>query len=168
MMEFSVDGLQFEFPSDWSVAQYDEWSFYRNQFCKVRDGVKAVDLIAIDHQKTAWMIEVKDYRRSKRTKPLGIGEEIAQKVFDTLAALLPAAINANDDDERQTAKAIIGAKRIRIVLHLEQPKHPSTLFPRAFDPSVVALKLKTLLKSIDAHPIVTEMKEMRGVAWKVS
>ncbi|MGZ4970941.1 MAG: hypothetical protein ACXV8O_02465 [Methylobacter sp.] len=94
MQRFNVDGLNFDFPNDWQVSKYDDWSFYRNQFSRMRNGIKSLDLLAIDPNKTAWLIEVKDYRINSRTKPSDLGEEIAHKVFDTLAAIIPAKIHA--------------------------------------------------------------------------
>lgn len=54
------------------------------------DGTKALDLVAAGPQKTGWLIEVKDYRAHQRAKPSEAAVEVAQKVFDTLAALPPA------------------------------------------------------------------------------
>ncbi|MEO5338378.1 MAG: hypothetical protein H7841_16035 [Magnetospirillum sp. WYHS-4] len=94
--DFKVDGLMFSFDGDWHVGKYDEWSFYGSQFSRMRNGIKAVDLLAVSPDGTAFFIEVKDYRRHRRTKPSDIGDEVAQKVFDTLAALLPAWVNGTD------------------------------------------------------------------------
>lgn len=168
MTSLDVDGLLFTFPAGWAVGKYDEWAFYRKQFCKVLPGIKSLDLIAVDPEKTAWLIKVKDYRNNTRSKSIGTGDEVAQKVVDTLAAIVPAAIHANDTNEQVLARSVSGAQRLRVVLHLEQPKVASRLFPRPFDPANVALKLKTLLKPIDPRPLVTETAEMRGVAWKVT
>lgn len=167
MTALDVDGLAFSFPKAWVTSKYDEWSFYRNQFSKIRDGLKAVDLIARDPDDTVWLIEVKDYRRHRRTKTIDLGSEIQHKVLDTLAALLPAKANANSSDESAFAGQAVRAKRIRVVLHLEQPRKHSFLFPRAINPAGVEQKLKVLLKPIDAHPLVVEKAEMRSLAWSV-
>ena len=65
------------------------------------------------------------------------------------------------------AGAALRCPRLRVVLHLEQPVRPSTLFPRAIDPANIQLRLKQLIKAIDPHPLVTEIANMRGVAWTV-
>jgi hypothetical protein len=165
-VKLTVDRIEFTFPNHWIAARYDEWSFYRNQFVKMRDGIKAVDLIVCDNATQVWFIEVKDYQNNVRTKPSEIAEEVARKVFDTLAALLPAQANANDRGEQQMATRILKAKTLRVVLHLEQPSAHSRLFPRAIDPANVTQKLKRLLKAIDAHPLVVEMAQMRGLPWQ--
>lgn len=168
MPKIPVEALSFTFGDDWLASKYDDWSFYRNRFQKIRNNVKAVDLLAIAPDRTAWLIEVKDYRRHPRTKPLDVANEVAHKVFDTLAALLPALVNGDVAEETTIAKAALRADRLRVVLHLEQPATHSKLFPRAIDPANVLMKLKTLIRSIDAHPLVVEMNRMHSLAWTVA
>jgi hypothetical protein len=167
MTVLDVDGLKFDFPASWSASKYDDWSFYRNQFMRIGSGVKAVDLIALSAD-TAWMIEVKDYRVHRRTKTVDIHQEYADKVMYTLAALLPAKVNANDISERDFAAKTLRATQLRLVLHLEQPEKHSKLFPRAIDPANVQLKLRQRLKAIDPHPIVAETAKMHGLQWSVA
>lgn len=166
MTAVHVDGLTFTFPPSWNVCKYDEWAFYRNQFSKMWSGIKAVDLIAIEGQ-VIWLIEVKDYRRQQRTKTINLAEEVAKKVFCTLAAILPAKVNASDLSEQQFAEAVTRGQRLHIVLHLEQPKKSSKLFPRAINPSNVQLKLRGIIKPIDPHLKVVESTHMQGLAWTV-
>jgi hypothetical protein len=166
MINVEVDGLTFTFPDSWKVSKYDDWAFYRNQFSEMWNGIKAVDLIAIDNQVT-WLIEVKDYRTSRRTKTLDLWDEVAQKVFCTLAAMLPAKVHASVTDERNFAGEVVKASRLRVVLHLEQPLKHSKLFPRVFDPANIEIKLRTLIKPIDPHPKVVESTQMQGLAWTV-
>ncbi|XZN98928.1 MAG: hypothetical protein ACM65K_11905 [Microcoleus sp.] len=166
MANIEVDGFIFTFPDSWKVSKYDDWAFYRNQFSKIKNGIKAVDLLAIENQVT-WLIEVKDYRTSRREKTVDLWEEVAQKVFCTLAAMLPAKINASANDERDFAGEVLKATRLRVVLHLEQPLKHSKLFPRAIDLSKVQLKLRTLIKSIDPHPQVVESTRMQNLSWTV-
>lgn len=163
-----VERLEFEFPTGWSASKYDDWSYYRNRWSRMWNEIKAVDLLAIEGAHTAWLIEVKDYRLGKRTKPTDLADEVARKVFDTLAAMLPAASSADDDDERRTARAVCDARKLRVVLHLEQPAKHSTLRPRAIDPAAVRARLKKLLKPIDAHAIVAESNRMGSLAWSVT
>lgn len=168
MTSFDADGLKFTFPAAWTAGKYDDWSFYRSQFGCMWDGIKSVDLLAVDPQQTAWIVEVKDYRSNQRTKPSDLGEEVAHKVFDTLAALLPASLNANDQAEANVASAVLRAKRLRVVLHLEQPTKHSALRPRAIDPANVKSTLKRLLKPIDPHPFVAETNRMGALGWSVT
>lgn len=167
MTSLQVDGLAFRFPSNWCVSRYDEWSFYRNQFGKMRDGIKAVDLVAVDGSATAWLIEVKDYRAHARMKPTELSQEVHQKVFDTLAALLPACVNANNSAEQEMASRLLGTKKLRVVLHLEQPKKRSRLRPRAIDPVALTQQLRRLLKPIDVRPFVASRSTMGPLQWSV-
>lgn len=168
MQRFNVDGLNFDFPDNWQISKYDDWSFYRNQFIRIRDGIKSLDLLAIDQDKTTWLIEVKDYRVHPRTKPSDLGIEVAHKVFDTLAAIIPAKIHATDPDEKQLARAVSASRKLRVVLHLEQPAKHSKLRPRAINPADVQQKIRQLLKPVDAHSLVVDMVSMRGLEWDVS
>jgi len=168
MQRLLVGDIKFDFPDDWHVSKYDDWSFYRNRFCKMWNGIKSLDLLAIESEKTAWLIEVKDYRTHQRTKPIDIADEVAHKVFDTLAAILPTKVNTDDEIEKLIAHKISKATQLRVVLHLEQPATNSKLFPRAIKPADVKQKLRQLLKPIDAHPIVAESNCMGTLKWKAS
>lgn len=168
MPTFQVDGLTFSFPAGWQISKYDDWAFYRNRFVKMWDGIKAVDLLALSDDRIVWFIEVKDYRRHSRTKPSGLAAEVGSKVFDTLAAMLPARLGAQDDEEHRFAKMVGRAKKLRVVLQLEQPLKHSKMFPRAIDPADVNQSLRQMLKPIDAHPLVVETSRMPGMAWTVT
>lgn len=167
MQEVTSDGLVFEFDDDWAVSKFDDWSYYRNQFIRISDGIKAVDLLACAPDKTTWMIEVKDYRLHRRTKLEDLGSEIARKVLFSLAAMLPASLSSSALDEKAFAKRILRSKKLRVVLHLEQPQHPTKLRPQIIDPAHIQLKLRQILKCIDAHVIVVEVTNMRGLPWSV-
>lgn len=168
MQRYNVDGLSFDFSDNWQVSQYDVWSFYRNQVSRMWNGIKALDLLAVAPNKTAWLIEVKDYRQQQRTKPSELGDEVAHKVFDTLAALIPAKNCANDAGEKQIARAVTLARSLRVVLHLEQPAKHSKLRPIAISPADVKQKIRQLLKPVDAHPLVVNKANLGALEWCVS
>ena len=79
MNPINVDGLDFHFPDGWLASKYDKWSFYNNQFKKL-PGTKAVDLLALSPEKTAYLIEVKDYRRPDTERPSELPQALANKV----------------------------------------------------------------------------------------
>lgn len=169
MPPIEVGRLKFDFPAGWRAAKVDDWSFYRNQFIRISDGTKAIDLLAIDAAGgCAWNIEVKDYRKHRRTKAIDIAEEVADKVRCSLAAIYATAVNANDSIEKSVARAALKCVRLRVVLHLEQPAKHSTLFPRAIKPEDVTQRLRQLVKAIDPHPLVVELNQTGGVAWTVT
>lgn len=166
MQQHEVDGILFHFPANWQIAKFDDWSFYRNQYMKMHNGIKALDLLAQDPQQCLWLLEVKDYRQHKRTKPSALDVEVATKLENTLAALLPARCNATPT-EAGLARQFLSSKRLRVVLHLEQPAKHSKLRPRAINPVDVQQKLRQRLKPIDAHPLVTESLQMQAVPWQL-
>lgn len=150
------------------MSKFDEWNFYRRQFQKIGKGVKAVDILAVAPNRCLWQIEIKDYRQYRRTKTIDLAQEIAIKVRNSLAALVAAKVNTNDVNEKQMAKAALLCRKLRIVLHLEQPISHSKLFPRVIDPAKVQQSLKQLMKSVDPHPLVLEKNRMNDVDWTVS
>ncbi|MCT8566612.1 hypothetical protein KZ381_10385, partial [Glaesserella parasuis] len=137
------------------VEKYDDLSFYRNQFNAFVNGTKAVDIIVVDENDN-WMIEVKDYRQYQRTKTIPLADEIAIKVRDTLAGIVAMKLNANNQSEQQFAKQFLKKNKIKIVLHLEQKRSNSRLFPQPIDPAELEQKLKKLLKADDAHRFVVD------------
>ena len=161
--------LTFTFAADAEASKYDDWSFYRNQFqqgCFTDN--KAVDLLC-ELNRSAWLIEVKDYRAHARTKAVDLADEVAIKVRDTLAGLVAASVGANDPVERAYARRMVRAQRMRVVCHIEQPAKASRLRPRVIEPDKLKLKLRTLLKAIDAHPIVMDRSGTAAtLPWVVS
>ena len=164
MSELEVDGFKFKFPEGWQCDKYDEWSFYRNQFIKQFNGIKAVDVLAVSLDKTAYLIEVKDYSHPDTEKPSELPKTVAEKVIHTLAALLPAKINATEDKEKNLATAILECKSVKVVLHIEQPRKHRAIV----DLADIKQKLKQLLRAVDAHPKITSIENMQSLNWSVS
>ena len=127
-----------------------------------------MDFVCLDGDQL-WLIEVKDYRRHHRIKVIDLGNEMAHKVRDTLAGLVAASCNANDAEERRIARQALRCPRLRVVLHLEQPRNLSKLFSRAVDPDDLRLKLKQRLKAVDSHPKVVDQFTLGvEVPWTVA
>ena len=185
--------MKLTFPAGWQASKFDEWAFYRRQFSRLSGlratcgakncgaeltcvacgkpastGTKAIDILAIEQTSCCWCIEIKDYRRGRRTKAIDLADEVAIKVRDSLAGLAAAAANANDESEQNQAISALACRRFRVVLHLEQPAKHSKLFPRALNPINVRDRLKQLVKGIDPHPLVVETTQMNGVTWSVT
>lgn len=74
---------------------------------------------------------------------------------------------ATEAEEQGLAQAVLKARKIRVVLHLEQPAKHSKLRPRAINPADVKQKLRQLLKPIDAHPFVAEKAARDSLQWSV-
>lgn len=159
MIEIKEGSLTFSFPDQCEAAKYDEWEFYKQRFQSIASGTKAIDIVCIV-PKTAWLIEVKDYREHERTKASNLADEIAQKVRDTLSGLAAASANAKSSDEKELAKRALRRRHWRVVLHLEQ-KAPTTsaLWPHgAINPADVLNKLRGRLRSIDTEPTILNLQ----------
>ena len=168
-MRIAEGVLNFDFETDDGslASKYDEWVFYRNHFCKMTDGVKAVDFVYIDKtQECTWFIEVKDYRhpQTEQIKPSELADAVALKVRDTLAGLVAAKYNANVDIEKQIARAALKMSKINVVLHMEQIQRVWSIAP-----ADLQMKLKQKLKAVDAHPrVVSKDCLKRDMGWVVS
>lgn len=160
----NVDGLKFVFPKKWRASKYDEWAFYRNQFAKQQDGLKAVDLLALSPDRTVYLIEVKDYRHPETEKPSALHDAIANKVIHTLAALLPAKLLANDEQEKTLATALLAAHQLRVIAHIEQPGGKEQIL----DPADLKQKLEKRLRAIDPHVKIVSKDKLRGLPWEVN
>ena len=167
MTEIEEGDLKFSFPDHCEAGKYEEWSFYRNQFQSVAGGSKAVDILCLSGGAT-WLIEIKDYRQHPRQKRIGIGDEVAGKVRDTLAGLAAASANANCGDERALARRALQTRQWRAALHLEQPNARSRLWRRSSYVANVLSKLRTKVKAVDAHPVILNREANRpNVPWTV-
>ena len=97
---------------------------------------------------------------------------MAIKVRDTLAGLAAAAKAANDVDQRNLARQALKNRRWRVVLHLEQPATARGIWKNAIDDADLFQKKfkgkRTLLKAIDAHPIVCDRRTIpHDIPWTV-
>ncbi len=166
-MIVQVEQLSFSFPQGWDVVKYDDTSFYRNQFGRMWQSIRAVDLLAVSDNNVAYLVEVKDYRLATDAAPTDLPLIIAQKIFDTLAALLPCSLNANETVEQDIAAKACGCKKLVVVLHLEQPNVQVGIF-RPYNRADLQQKLRQILKPIDAHPWVLQKSKMGTAAWTVT
>jgi hypothetical protein len=147
-----VDGMRLTMPVGWWVWKYDDSSFHRNQFQAFAGGSKAMDAVALADDGTLWLIEVKDYRRNRRSKPISVFAEVAAKVRATLAGLAVARVRANDPQEKTWALQALACQNVRVALQLAQPVKPSRLFPLLLEPADAQLKLRQAIRPVDAHP----------------
>lgn len=152
-VQAEIDGKHFSFPDGWQVLKYDDSVFHRRQFQTFAGGSKAVDAVALSPAREVWLIEVKDYQRTRRKKPTTVFAEVASKVQATLAGLATARVRASKDDERDFAGQAMQGKSIRIALHLDQPRHPSRLFPNVVDPRTATAFLQREVRAVDPHAI---------------
>lgn len=170
MPDFEEGALNFSFPDGWTVLKFDECNFHSKKWCNFADGCKGVDFIACGGGVEIWLIEVKDYRRERRTKPTDLFDELAQKVRDSLAGLKVLAYQSADSDDKELAQRILnGSGRFRVVLHLEQPDPPSKLFPQVVPWPTASDALKRKLRLVDPRGLVGNQNMLSSkVDWQVS
>jgi len=97
-----------------------------------------------------------------------LADEIVLKVLGSLSLLAVASIKARNSTEKEIAQSAMTCEQLRIVLHFEQPTaHNSALYP-ALNPANIKQKLQQLIQSIDPHPQVVEMSQMRSLGWSVN
>lgn len=169
-LNLNVDGLIFHFPENWNAVKFDEWAFYRQQFSRMRNGIKGVDILALPPRNDVlWMIEVKDFRINPRRKSQPLHEELWEKVFATLAALAAAPANANEPEEKEFAKKAILAERIRVIFHGAQPQRISRLFPASYDQANLQQKMRSIFKAIDPHARAVDHNSLPNfIPWTAS
>ena len=170
MNQIDIGGIVFSFQKEWVLTKYDSWVFYKEHFIKLLNGIKAIDLLAFDkNKKELWLVEVKDYRNRIREKTVDLYTEVLKKSFDTLAALLPAKINATIQEEKEYAKLFLTAHKIRIVLYILQAKKPSKLFPQIINLSNSCIKFKEGMRYIDPHALITDGIQYKNkIPWDCS
>ena len=169
MPSVTVDRFLFDLPTGWTWLKYDECTYYRNCFNDLASS-KAVDLLALAPQRAElWMVEVKDYRSHRRTKPGNLFKEIARKVRDTLAGLAAGRSVASDPTSRTFAADAMRANRLRVAFLLEQPQKPSKLFPQVINPATANTALKKALRAVDPHPFLGSASDLSAkTAWTVT
>lgn len=150
-MTVDVDGIRLTVPNGWWIWKYDDSAFHRGQFQSFAGGSKAVDAVALGNG-VLWLIEVKDYRRHRRSKPSTVFAEVAAKVKSTLAGLAVARVKANDLGERDRATQAMGCGALRVALQVAQPARRSRLFPQVINPQDAEIQLKREVRAVDAHP----------------
>ena len=125
-----------------------------------------MDFLAFDPKESElWLLEVKDYRAHRRTKTMTVYDEIAQKVFSSLACLLAMRANAGVLEEKIFAERATKQIRLKVALHLEQIAKPSKLHPRVVDPANIRIKLRQKVRSVDDKAEFSSIAFSRNVPW---
>ena len=164
---FKEGRIKFNFHDTWKVCRPEKSAFYTKHFQKFCGGCKEIDFLLLEPEsQTLWLLEVKDYTTGARRKSLDLLDEIALKARDTLALLLAGAAK-DPATNRSIGEFMINVgspKKIRVILHLEQPNKPSKLFPGAKVQVDFTQKLKQKVGCLDSHPLVVSTVS-RCVPW---
>jgi len=161
------DDLKFEFK--FNAIKFDESKYYQDSFKRITNGIKAVDILAIDGC-IGYLIEIKDYTHPNTCdRPLiDLIEAVISKVMGTLSAILPMKNNANCSDEKNIANLFAQTDHIKIFLHIELPTRTRELGLSRWNLSTIQMKLKRRLKVIDINPKVVSMANMINYPWTVT
>lgn len=104
-----------------------------------------------------WLLEVKDYTTTRRTKTQCLFEEIAEKIRDSLSLLLAGSVR--DDPSNGGVRSFMDAcavpKDIKVVLHLEHPSKPSKMFPGVKIDADATQKLRAKVREVDPRARVS-------------
>ncbi len=158
---FQEGRVEFKFPDTWQVLRPEDASYYKRHFQNFADGCKEMDFILFDPADSVlWLLEVKDYTTNPRTKTQCVLQEVAEKSRDSLALLYAGAIcdNAQPPCVAQLAKDTWIPSKVRVILHIDQPNKPSKLFPGAPMAANAAQVLRSKVKAVDPHALVTSCK----------
>lgn len=161
------DNLNFEF--EFNAIKFDESKYYQDSFKRITNGIKAVDILAIDGC-IGYLIEIKDYTHPNTCDmPLiDLIEAVIGKVMGTLSAILPMKNNATCSEEKNIANLFSQTNQIKIFLHIELPPLTSELGLSRWRLSNIQMKLKRRLNAIDINPKVVSITNMINCPWTVS
>jgi hypothetical protein len=159
---FDEGQLRFEFVDGWSAIQYDAHPFYRRKLQKNLEATKAVDFLTWSEDVLAF-VEVKDFRGHRivnkhRIASGKLAQEVATKVRDTCAAVLPLARQL-DDLRAVRPRWLDGDKtQIEVVLWLEldEAKSPTARYLDKQRLSTMTNVLKRQLGWLTKRVVVTD------------
>jgi hypothetical protein len=168
-MSFIIEEKNLRFSFEFDAIKFDDTSYYRDCFNKIKNGTKAIDILAVNSN-IGYLIEIRDYTHpaTKDKKLIDLIEAILNKVISTLAAILPMKNNANIQLEKDIATLFSKTTEIKIFLHIEFPPPESNLEQASWSCQKIQMKLKRRLQSIDVDPQVVTKKYPDNFPWKVT
>ena len=161
------DNLNFEF--EINAIKFDESQYYQDSFKRITNGIKAIDILAVDAY-IGYLIEIKDYTHpnTRDIRLIDLIEAVIGKVIGTLSAILPMKNNANCSKEQKIANLFSQTNQIKIYLHIELPPRTPELDLSRWILSTIQMKLKQRLKAIDIDPKVVSVTNMSNYPWTVT
>jgi len=172
---FTESNLTFTFEeTHWEILKYDEDPKYI-EISNALAGTKAIDFLGFYNNSTLIMFEIKGFRGYGSQKSVNarlaegmevLSTEIAQKVKDTVAAIVGISRNIQTDDTlwEKAVKQIIENKNVTIVAWIEEDLNSIALKARKKNEmSVRAENLKNKLKWLTTSVFVDNIKEQHAV-----
>ena len=167
-MAIEIQERNLTFSFKFNAIKFDDSQYYREHFCKIKKGIAAVDILAVNDD-ISYLIEIKDYTHpdTENLTMTNLVEAIVSKVIFTLAAILPMKNNANNLNEKQIAALFSQSNRVNVFFHIELPPPRNSLKQSCYDLKEIEGLLKKKLKPIDAHPKVVS-KTSKNLSWIVT
>lgn len=113
--QLSVDGIDFVFQEGFHALAFDETKRFRRASGL---GIRGCDIVA-RHDKTLWLIEVKDYTHQGAKPPEDLYSSLALKSACTIGLLSTYALAEQDSGFVSFARDCRKATKIVIALHIE-------------------------------------------------
>jgi hypothetical protein len=189
--DFQEGGLTFQFPDSWKVCRAEKSEFYVKKFqnlgssiahgvgCQIKSGSKEMDLVAYDPaMQKLWLIEVKDFRHGGWTKSFHVIDQLVMKARDVMSLFAVAAIvdiKPNDPPPAgegqnwqagEFARALGGARKLKIVFHCELSPAASAIIPNRSHQANLLMKLRQRLSPLDHDPVFAD-GTTPGLPWQV-
>jgi len=165
-MTINEGRLKFEF--DCEAMQLDDSKFYRNKFVKIQEGIKSIDILAVDESNN-YFIEIKDYTHPDTIslKQNDFISSIKNKVIDSLAILFPMKI-CSYSNEVDIALKVLSNDNLTLILHIEKPPLGSKLAQSKWSESNISIKVKQQLQGILKSVKFTSIAKANTLPWSVS
>ena len=160
--------LKFNFSFD--AIKFDETIYYRNHFIKIQDGIKAIDILAVNKSDN-YMIEVKDYTHpdTKDKKEGELIEDLIKKILDSLSSIYSMSLFANDVIEKEMAIKFLTNKNLFLIFHIETPPPRRGLEQSSYSLSNMQLRLRNKLKSVTTKTNIKVINKsnLKKLPWSV-
>ncbi len=165
-MKIKEGNINFDFNFD-TVIKLDDTTYYREDFIKLQNGIKAVDILCCNNNSN-YFIEIKDYTypNTKSLKLLDFISAIISKIIGSLAILYPMSLNATEQEKKILEKFLLN-KSLKLILHLKLPPPRNTLDQSNWNLLNLKLELKRKLKNVVNNVITTSETDMRNLPWRV-
>ena len=163
--------LKFNFPTSFNVISFDDSNYYREYFIKIDNGLKAIDILAINNSQN-YMIEVKDYTHpdTKNLSENQLIEDIFKKIICSLSAIYLMSLKANIQDEKDIANKFLENNELFIIFHIEIPPKRKGLRQSTFNIPILQQALRKKLKFITnkTNIKVVTKANLQNLPWSVS
>lgn len=163
--------LKFNFSKSFDAIKFDDSIYYRKHFQKIQQGIKAIDILAINRDEN-YMIEVKDYTHPD-TVPLEhtqLLEDIIKKFIFSISAIYPMSYIITQNEEQEIAKNFLKNRILFLILHIEIPRPRRNLKQSNYNLPNLQLELRRRLSTITnkTNIKVVSKSNLKDLPWSVT